>query len=198
MREKQARLVFHGKEHRLLYNVAAMDEIRNRYGSVSAFIELGKKALEDGNVEEFARVDLPWVTMLLFNQSIDLDNFENGAQKEYYDDEYERWLRRACENPDICANLFDAVIDAVVLGNDGAPKDDDGEDVDEVLLEIEQKKGIDRSASSMELLFMGLQCGLGERQAWLTTPGRIAALWRRKQDYDFFLHGIARKGRWID
>lgn len=176
MREKQARLVFLGKEYRLLYNIAALDAIRTRYGSVA---EMQKLAEE--KPAEFDQVDLPWLVALLINQSIDLDNFENGTNKEYVDEE---WIRSVCQDQYVCNNFYQAVIEAIVLGNQGIPKEDPEAEIDEVLEEIERKKGIDRTVPPLKYVFWGMQCGLTQKEAWLTTPGRIWELWQYKLEHD--------------
>jgi hypothetical protein len=44
----------------------------------------------------------------------------------------------------------------------------------------------------LRFVFLGLRCGLTERESWLTTPGRILTLWRWTLEYDEYLHGIER------
>jgi hypothetical protein len=186
MREKQARVEFLRKEYRLLYNIVALDAIRNRYGSVAAMQEVAKE-----NPEEFDRIDLPWIVALLINQSIDLDNFEHGTAKEHVD---EGWIRDICQSPIVRDNFYQAIIEAIVLGNEGAPKEDPEAEVDEVLEELDRKEGIDRTIPPLKYVFWGMQCGLTQKEAWLTTPGRIWELWQYKLEHDSLL----KLRRWTD
>lgn len=47
----------------------------------------------------------------------------------------------------------------------------------------------------MRLVFLGMRCGMSEKQAWLTTPGRIVTFWKWTQEYDEYLHWITKKKR---
>lgn len=187
MREKQAILEFVGLKYSLLYNVAAMDSIYNRYGGAQELVDLIKE-----NPEQFCLVDLPWVLTVLMNQSRALYKYEHNAHKDEVD---EAWVQKLCgyaDNPEIREKFFDAVIDAITLGNDGIPLQGENEEVDVVLEQIEKKKGTKQKIKPLQLIFMGLQCGLTEREAWLATPGKILEMWRYKQNYDLML-----RGRWV-
>jgi hypothetical protein len=43
--------------------------------------------------------------------------------------------------------------------------------------------------SPLRYIYMGLQVGLTERQAWMTNPGRIVDMFLWKRDYDMAMHG---------
>lgn len=185
MREKQAILEFVGQQYGLLYNVAAMDAIYNRYGGAQQFVD---KLEEDP--ETFCLIDLPWVLELLMNQSIDLYNYEHNAQKEKVDSV---WVQKLCvytDDPMIREKFCEAISDAITLGNDGIPLQDEEEEVDVILEQIEKEKGTPkRTIRPLHLLFMGLQCGLTERECWLATPGKILELWHYKVNHELMLRG---------
>jgi len=177
LREKQGRLEFVGQEYGLLYNVAAMDSIYARYGGTQALVDL----LEE-DPEQFCLIDLPWVLSLFMNQSIALYNYEHNANKAYVD---EAWVSSLCaytDTPSIRETFLDAITTAITLGNDGIPLPDPDEEVDVILEKIEKEKGTRHNITPLQLVYMGLQCGLTERESWLTTPGRIFELWQYKME----------------
>ena len=47
--------------------------------------------------------------------------------------------------------------------------------------------------TALRLLSYGLMCGLSEREAWQSNPGRIADLFLYMREYHDEQHGIRRK-----
>mgnify|MGYP000931104034 CR=1 FL=1 len=45
----------------------------------------------------------------------------------------------------------------------------------------------------LRFVFLGMRAGLTEREAWLTTPGRILLLWKWTLEYEEYLHWIENK-----
>lgn len=121
---------FGGKEHDLLFNVIALDEVNARFGSVTG---LNDKVRDQ--TTEYESQDLPWLLALLINQNIALRNFEDNTNAAPINPEHIR-LRL---QPHMTFDLHQAIIKAINLGQQGPPEEGER---DIVLEELESKNVI--------------------------------------------------------
>ena len=47
----------------------------------------------------------------------------------------------------------------------------------------------------LRLIFYGIQCGICEKESWLSCPGKLIDFYIWKRDYDEHLHGFTKKNR---
>lgn len=114
------------KTYRALFNVAAMEEMVEKYGGIEGFSE----ALEKDHAK--ALNEYSWMIALLVRQGIALKNFEDGTDDKALTVDQVKLLLR----PGRFVKYKDEIMGAISDGMDSGEELGDTEEVDEVLEEV--------------------------------------------------------------